>query len=381
MSYDRKIDQLCTHEVVEESLFIAQSNRQLVRPLRPIAAAAMTRVRFNGEAYIPSAGLLVPANGKGSRIGPFNIQLGTNDSIIVNVNETGLQTLTAPTGKAVSTALVAETLNKQVKGMRFSVTSRGRLEMTTALKGPAARIFVSPSSTILDTVGLSGNRVWRGRRPVPGWSLINDPNTLSDLPTRLVVFDEPLYGYRDFVELNYTTVRSECRRCGGLGIEHDWRIAQNGDTIEVRDEALLIQEILKIFYTLQGSNPFHPWYGTGLLNTIAKKLTASGIIQNFIVGDIQEAFRRWQSIKQQQEEVVGQFVSDAEYPFRLNTVTLEPSDKDPTVIFVNAVIQSRSSRPIQLSRGVRVPEPIDLLGSTAQQGVFRQSLRDPAFIG
>jgi len=36
MSYDRQIDQVCTHMVVEEALFLF-SDRRTVRPLRPIA--------------------------------------------------------------------------------------------------------------------------------------------------------------------------------------------------------------------------------------------------------------------------------------------------------------------------------------------------------
>lgn len=380
MSFDRKIDQLCTHRVECEALYLL-SDRVTVKPLRPIAAAAATRVWINGSAEVPSQGVHLPADATGARVGPFDIQLGVNDSLLIQVDDGPTQTLTAPTGKRVTTKLLADELSRQINGLRFRATTRGRLRLDTSRKGPAARIYLDPTSTLLDTVGLPGSRAWRGRTSYPGWTLINDPNTLTDLPTRLIVFDEPIPGFRDYVEISYTTVRTECRRCGGLGIEHDWRINTKGDVIEVRDEALLIQEVLKVFYTIQGSNPFHNWYGTGLLNTIAKKISAAGILQSFIVSDIQEAFRRWQTIKQQQEEKVGQFVSDPEFPFRLLSVNLEPSDKDPTVIFVNSVIQSRSSRPIQISRGIRLPEPVDLLGSTAQQGVFRQSLRDPAFVG
>lgn len=381
MSYDRKLDQVCPHEVVEEGLFIGTADRKLVRPIRPIAAAASTRLRINGAIQVPPQGVLLPADGKGTRVGPFDIRTGVNDTLVVEVDAGAPQVLTAPTGKAISTKALANALSFQARGMRFKATPRGRLQMESVLKGKAARIFVDPASTMLTTLGLPGGRVWRGRTAIPGWKLVTDPRSLTSSPVRLILFDEDLPGFRDYVELSYTTIRSECRRCHGLGIEHDWRINRNGDTIEVRDEALLIQEILKMFYTLQGSNVFHTWYGTGLLNSIAKKITSAGLIQSFIVADIQEAFRRWQTIKKQQEETVGQFVSDAEFPFSLLSVNLEQSDKDATVIFVNSTVQSRSSRPIQLSRGLRLPEPIDLFGSTAQQGVFRQSLRDPAFVG
>jgi len=204
---------------------------------------------------------------------------------------------------------------------------------------------------------------------------------LADRPTRLIVFDEIMRGFADFVEISYTTVRQECRRCNGLGVENDWRWGRTGDTIEVRDEALLLQETLKIMFTVQGTNPFHSWYGTDLVNSTGKKLLAGGVLQNFIVSDVQQAFRRWQQIKKQQEEDVGQEVSDREYPFRLTQVTLEQSDKDPTIVFVKATIQNRSGNPLELERGVQLPEPTDLLGATAQEGTVRRSLTDFQSVG
>jgi hypothetical protein len=232
-----------------------------------------------------------------------------------------------------------------------------------------------------ETIGMTTNRIWRGQTVFPGWSLVRDPNTLSDRPTRFVVFDEPFGGAQDYVELSYTTVRQECRRCGGLGVENDWRYGASGEVAQVRDEALLIQEITKAVYTIQQSNPFHQWYGSNVVRTIGKKLSSSGLVQNMIVADIKEAFRRWQAIKRKQEEEVGQDVSDAEYPFRLVSLILEQSQRDQTIVFVNATVQNRSRREIQIERGIKLPEPLDLMGSTAQQGVLRQSLSDYVLTG
>jgi len=197
----------------------------------------------------------------------------------------------------------------------------------------------------------------------------------------MIVFDERLNGTANYVEINYFTVRQDCRRCQGLGFENDWRYNSEGEVIQVRYEALLIQEVLKAVFTLRGSNRFHAWYGTEVNNAVARKIANTGILQNFIVSDIYEAFRRWQNIKKQQEEVVGQFVSDEEYPLRILSVTVEQSDKDPTIMFVKGEIQNRSQRPIQIERGVKLPEPVDLLGATAQQGVYRQSLSNYTLTG
>jgi hypothetical protein len=206
----------------------------------------------------------------------------------------------------------------------------------------------------------------------PRWSLINDPNTLNDRPTRFIVFDRPIESLSEFVEVSYTTIRQECRRCGGVGVENDWRYDRAGSIIKARNAELLSQEVLKITYTVKGSNPFHPWYGTGFLDAIGKKLTDQGLVQNLILSDLQDAFRRWQSVKRNQEGPrIAQFVSDEEFPFRLLVVNLEQDPVDPTVIYVAAMVQNRSSSPIQITRGLRLPVPLDLMGASVQDSLAR----------
>lgn len=379
MSYDRKLDWTCPHIVREEALFLS-ADRVSVRPLRPIASADSVRVRVNGEVDVGPTGEALPAEVTASRQGPFTIDSTSNTLIVLTNNSNVPQVVVLPSGKGLSVQQVAEALATRIAGVSVSVVKQ-RLVLQTQQFGKAATLMLLPGSTLAPLLGLSVNRQWRGRVTVPGWSLVRDPNTLDDRPTRFLVFDEPLKGYRDFVEIDYATVRQECRRCGGLGIENDWRYNQNGETVQVRDEALLIQEFQKIVYTIQGSNTFHIWYGTNILESIGKKLTSSGVVQQFITSDIREAFRRWQSVKRQQEQAAGQFVSDEEYPFNLLQVVLTQSQKDPTVIFVNATVQNRSAKPIQIDRGVRVPLPDNLLGSTTQEGVARQSLSNFVLTG
>jgi hypothetical protein len=374
MSYDRQLDQVCTHIVVEEALFLS-SDRQTVTPLRPIAAAGTVKVRVDGAIEVPSPGTYTPASATGLKSGPFNIQGGLNDRLVLKVGASATQTLTLPSGNQISAAQIAETVNRFARGAVFSATTKKQVRIQSSLVGEGATLFLQGNgSTAAPILGLASNRIWRGQTVVPGWSLINDPNTLSDRPTRLLVFDEPLKGFNDYVELDYSTVRQECRRCGGLGIENDWRYRNLGTVITVENENLLLQEMLKATYTVRGSNPFHPWYGTTIVDSIGRKLSSSGIVQNMIQSEVYEAFRRWQSIKKQQEEVVGQAVSDEEYPFRLLGVQIQQSDQDPTIIFVSSTVQNRSSKPIQIERGIRTPIPLDLLGSTQQQSTFDATL-------
>lgn len=370
MTYDRRLEQVCPHQIVDEALFL-NSDRQSIRPLRPISNSLSVSVRFNSEQAVPSTGAFLPAIAKASIPGPFNVNAGVNDTLIASVNDGPDFTVVAPAGNSITARALCLALTNAAGGLlSFKPSKKLQVQVSTAKRGPSARLIFRTGSTLAPTLGLVVGRAYRGHEVYPPWSLVSDPLTLSDRPTRLIIFDRPIESTTDFVEISYTTLRQECRRCGGVGVENDFQYDSAGALVKVRNSDLLTQEVLKICYTQKGSNPFHPGYGTGLLESIGKKLSDQGLVQNLILSDLQDAFRRWQSIKKQQEDA-GQLVSDAEYPFRLLVVNLDQDPSDPTVIYVNALVQSRSDNPIQISRGLVLPVPFDILGSTAQDSFLR----------
>jgi hypothetical protein len=375
VSYDRQIDQVCPHFVVDEALFVSPLDHQTVVPLKPISNIQSVSVLYNGSYQIPSYGVQVPASTTGTVVGPFTITTGVNDTMVVSVNQGPSITITAPATNRMQAGQLIQILNQQA-GTEFAFTTNGsQIGLVTAGMGTGASIYVSSTSTLAATFGIQTGREYRGRQVAPGWSLVIDPSTsVSPRPTRLIVFDEPLKGYNDFVQVSYTTQYQDCRRCGGLNYENDWRYGNTGETANVTDEALLLQETQKLMFTRRGSNPFHTWYGTYIVDTVGKKIANGSILQNQIVTDITTTFTRWQSIKQQQETVVGQYLSDEEYPYRLLQTTVTQDTSDPTLLYVSMTIQNRSTKPIQITRGLILPQPLNLLGSTAQQGLIRQSL-------
>jgi hypothetical protein len=379
MSFDRQIDQICPHVVIDEALYV-DSTRQVVRPIKPIASLDSVSLRLNGLLEVPSQGVMIPVQVQGSGLGPFNIKQGVNDTLVLRVNQGPVQTVTIPASALMPADKLAGYLNFGVTGVQFTVVNANYLQMQSSSVGYGATVWIDAASTLAPTIGLLTNHLYRGVNVNPGWSLILDPTSLPELPYRMIMFDAPLRSIGDFVELSYNTVRTQCRRCGGTGVEDDWRYGITGDTGEVRDEALLIQEIEKIMFTVRGTNVFHSWYGTTLNETIGKKIAFGNFVQNLIVSDITTTFNRWQSIKNQQQQIVRQTVTDKEFPFRLLSVQLQQSTQDPTVIYVLVTIQNRSNQPIQISRGLKLPQPLDLLGSTQQQGIIRQSLQQPVLV-
>lgn len=371
MSLDRQLDQRCPHIVLEEALLVG-ADRTTIRPGRPVAAVSSVQVLLNHEIEVPSMGVGLPAQSQGTKEGFLDIETGVNDTFRLSVNQKPDQVVVLPPLYQVSMSQMVVLLNLNFNDEVFFSVIDGKVAFQTTRTGLAESIFIPDTSTLAESLGIQTNREYRGRNNIPGWTLIADPSTLDDRPTKLIVFDEPLRSASDFVEINYTTIQQECRRCGGSGVENDFRYrTTSGEPVMVGEEALLQQELQKLFFTLAGSNPFHIWYGTNLIESIGKKLSSGGFVQNFVVSDIYTAFTRWQAIKAQQEEKVGQFVDDKEYPFRLVSVDLEQSNKDPTVVFVNMTVMNRSNQPIQLSRGLRLPLPLDLLGTTTQEAQAR----------
>ena len=371
MSYDRQLEQLCAHLVAEEYLLM-RSDRQVATPMRPIASSNSVVVRVNGVSEVPSYGVQTPAQSGGTRSGPFTITSGVNDRLRFRVGNDDWQDVRIPSGYRIQPDHLALSINTRVAGLQF-YTTNNKMQFRSNLTGSGATIFFDSSSTLATGLGIPVNRHFNGKNVFPGWALVQKTNTLNDRPIRQIVFDEPLRADLNYIELNYTTIREECRRCGGLGVENDWRYNVTGEVTQLRDELLLIQELQKIIYTVTGTNSFHNWYGTRIVDQIGEKLVIGGILQNRITSDIYTAFGRWQSIKKQQEETVGQAVSDEEFPFQLQGVKLEQSQNDPTVLFVTVTVMNRSLKPIQLVRGLRLPYPNNLLGATAQQEILSSS--------
>jgi len=194
MSYDRRIDKICPHMVREEALYL-NPDRRTVRPLRPIAAAVSVKVRSNGLDLIPSQGVYLPAQSTTLKSSPFTIQGGVNDQLVIRIDDLQDQTVSIPSGNKLSVTQIVNVVNRQIRGASFTVTPKNQLRLVTASQGPSSKIFINTAgSTAAATLGYATNRGWIGRTTTPGWSLINDPNTLSDRPTRLIVFDEPLKG-------------------------------------------------------------------------------------------------------------------------------------------------------------------------------------------
>lgn len=349
MSYDRDLKHECPHTVVDEALYLSK-DRQSVVPLRPISNIQTVKLCYNRLVDVPSVGQYTPATLKGVLSGPFSCPSGT---VVVSLND-NVATIQVPPCQKILASDLAKLLNKQCVGFYFQA-KQGKLQLISQLKGPSKSLTVT-GGTVSTLLGFTLQRTTFGQTILPGWTLVNDPYSLTDRPKRIIVFDEPLKGSSDFFEVSYATVAPECRRCGGQNLEDDWRYQSQGDVKTVRGTDLLAQDVLKIIFTEKGSNPFHSWYGTGIVNAIGRKMSERSLLQSTILSDLRDAFRRWQNVKTQQETVIGQAVSDGEFPSQLLVTDMYKDPNDPTILYITATVQSRSGEVVGLSRGLQLPQ-------------------------
>ena len=136
MSYDRQLDQICEHRVVEETLYV-NFDQRTIRPLRPIASMDSVIVRINGAMTVPTYGLYAPARIVGAKTEPFTVRSGVNDLLLLQVGAGAIQMLKMSPGVGLSAKHIADVLNLQASGVLFEAHDR-HVAMRSVLEGRGA---------------------------------------------------------------------------------------------------------------------------------------------------------------------------------------------------------------------------------------------------
>jgi hypothetical protein len=77
-------------------------------------------------------------------------------------------------------------------------------------------------------------------------------------------------------------------------------VIQNGDLAQVTSSNKLLQDILKIAITQVGTNPYQPWYGSLISNTLIGSVLSDDIIVNAAQGQLQTAISALQTMQVRQ---------------------------------------------------------------------------------
>ena len=361
MSKDFQIAFPCPHLIVEEHVKLGSDRRSLF-PKSPIAAKGTISVMMNDDFYVPSTGLYSTAVLKSSFAGPFRIVKNEDTLRVSSVTES--HSFTLPRGLRVPTHQLIDLFNSEFKKKAaglVAVSNKGFLIIyDTASSGGNSRVFVE--GTGLKALGFDKTRSAKGREIYPPWQLVKTYYPDEAVATRYIRFLSPLRS-NPIIKISYTTVGDFCVRCGGTYVENDFRYdSSSGEMILIGDENLLYQTCLKALLTLKGSNPYHKWYGTSLMNSIGKKSVIG--LQNTIKQEISSALEMVQAAQTSQLNL--QKVSQRERLFSLVSVEILPNQEDPTVYLVEVVVKNASGTPISLSIVYTAPNAIALAGSNGK---------------
>lgn len=345
MSRDFEIRHPCPHRVRGEWVSIDPDLRT-IRPLEIPSSSAVV-LKCNG-VEIPRNGLRSPARTRSSLTGPFEIQAGENDEFSLSVDGGSVQTAKLPPGPSVSRQTIARRMRAELDGVEVDVDDRGIL-IRTLESGRTSRIFLEGGSAH-DTLGFPDRRHYDGELVFPGWNLVKRPGTVIP-QDRVIKLDRPAAADDNIYELNYQTRQEDCRRCQGLGVENDFRYDENGEPITVENAELLLQEVQKITFTIRGSNIFHRWYGTSLVDMIGDKIGPTGdIVESQMAAEISEALERWREVKRKQSAV--QEVTPEEQLSEVTELRVEQDPDDPTVFDVFVAVRSRAGQTRRTSSQV-----------------------------
>jgi phage baseplate assembly protein W len=366
MSFDFQLGHACPHLTIEEEVPLGADRREL-KTIQPVASATHIRITANNSVQVRKEGTFSPAQLFGSLSGPFNIVQNENTVSIRNRAQL-LEDIVLPVGSRVEAARVVDVLSAALRNAGVEVVvgnSNGFLVLVDALdRGPRSRVRIEGDAA--ESLGFIHQIQARGSQAYPAWGFVEQDNIsilrgltgVQQVTTRFPKFDSMVKGNPIF-KVTYTTYQEYCRRCQSFGIENDYRIAANGEPLTIQNEDLLNQGVLKILETSKGSNPFHPSYGTTLLDRIGIKAIGAGITT--INEDVNTALL----VYQRTQELQGRFqlVTAREKLANILSVTTLPSDLDPTVFEVEIIASNAANVPVTITTVFAAPGVGALAGS------------------
>lgn len=353
MSQDFQIAFPCPHIIREEQVQLEADRRTL--PTRQVMGGiGAVRILVNDSLEIPSKGLFSSARLKGTYIEPFSIP--ANEQELTITTQSGSFTITVPSGYI--TAQTVLDLLAPTSLISASKDTKGRLIFNESnFTGTSSVLLLK--GTAVEHLGFQIQKGATGKILYPGWSLLSRP-VLGSLTERgyHIVFNSEVRT-NPYFKVDYQVPRTRCLRCQSTGIENDYRFDEAGEVILINNENLLYQACVKLLLTRLGSNPYHRWYGTTIIDKVGSKAiggTANGI--RFEVSRALDDFRNTQS-----QQAKYQFVSPKERLSSVDSINVQADPNDPTVFLVNVVVRNSSNDPIVISIVFSVPGAVALSGT------------------
>lgn len=133
----------------------------------------------------------------------------------------------------------------------------------------------------------------------------------------------------------------------------DLQISSIGDLQKVENTEKLIQDILKIVTTPLGGNPFFPWYGSSVYNSLIGNPFSFQFIGSLASSQIRESLetlQKWQTAQTSR----GQSVTPSELLAAIQEIKIERNQSDPRYfrVVIKALTKAFTSINTSLNIGL-----------------------------
>lgn len=371
MSIEIRAGHECPHLIQEEPVSLG-ADRLTLEPKAPVSGAGSVRILANDSQYLPPSGLYSQAVLVAAAPGPYGIERclgasGPDANVFTVTTGAGSASVRLPEGPRIPLATILRALRtSDINDLVRPVDRSGCLtliELGTAGEESFIRV-AGRAASALGFVQLGA----RGAMLYPPWTLVARQDILPSsfpagvryVPARYPKFLSRVQGNPTF-KLTYAAMPERCPRCSATFVENDYRFDTLGEIVTIKDENLLYQACLKVILTVQGSNPYHPQYGSKIMSRIGQKLV--GASASMIKEDVTNALNQVISLQRGQRAKNAQTVTDKEFLYSIQSVDVRPSSEDPTVYFVDVTVRNGSNQAVSLSVVYAVPGAVALSGT------------------
>lgn len=190
--------------------------------------------------------------------------------------------------------------------------------------------------------------------PKPSYGTVLDPNSNAFEQSQMIRLNSKWRSVEDFFQVTYSTMRSFCPKCMGLGDLDDISWDVRGQMSVARDEKLLVQNLEKFVITILGSNPFHTFVGSTLSTLLGQRIYDFDFLSTKITQEISSALGKFKSL-QQQYGSTGRAMTSGEQLAKIQDIKVVQDTTDPTIVRVEVRVVSVSGRPLQYTQYLKTP--------------------------
>ena len=343
MSKDLQIAFACPHYTRYERARL--DSGVYINTASPINGSGLIEIRRDGEILDPN-GNIREAIITTPNVSPFRVRK-TSNVLTITTTEGYTNTISLTPKIYSSTSLIAQ-IKDLLGNIGVKETKNKALEFSDGKLG----VGFTLRGSLLKALGFSNQKqTVKTKRTTPSWNLYPVLNGYG------IKFSKKL-APEGLLEVSYLTEKKFCRRCGGTGVENDFRFGVSGDVQKVQDTDLLYQNVAKILLTEIGSNSYHRWYGSNAMKLIGQKNNAA--LQVALRMSVQQALSKFQRLQQDLKKY--QNITQEERLVSVQSVDVAQLNDNATAVLCNVVIKSGSNRPVSVNIVFSVPGAISLDG-------------------